>query len=426
MEDKVNGWRISHNDDNRRGSSRDAEVPSSLLPGVLHRLGLTSEQPLSELSFDDLVAKLKSDDWNVRATAVRALGKRDADVPIELLVPVLDDEDESVRAAAVHVLGKVARRASLDRLVAALHDADWHVRETAVLALGKQEQHIPDDVFMTALHDVDGSVREAAMLALQWNFPEERSFVWNGQRWEKKTMQNNEYDTATSNSKAPGSIAEIAPGDDWHGGSAAERPFPVQEQVQAYAPQESAFYEYGDTISSHGEKLIARRGSQKGWWIVIATAALLFFLLGAGVATWSMRALMPIRTQVISASPAQANPFPFWAPKYNWIAEDDIATALRLTPKQIIVQLQAGKSMTGIAAAQGVSASELQAIELNAYTHLFDVAVKSGAISQQDANDWMQQLQHNPLILEKVTIGMFLADSSAPPPPTPAPAFPTN
>src|SRR5215472_6306661 len=366
MEDKVNGWRISHNDDNRRGSSRDVEVPSSLLPGVLHRLGLTPEQALSELSFDDLVARLKSDDWNVRAGAVRALGKRDADVPIELLVPVLDDEDESVRAAAVHALGKVSRRASLERLVAALHDADWHVRETAVLALGKQEQHIPDEVFMTALHDTDGSVREAALLALQWNFPEERSFVWNGQKWEKKTMQNTGYDSVTENSKAPGSFSEIASTNDWNGDSYAERSQAVQEQVQAYAPQEPAFYEYGDTISSHGEKLTTRRGPQRGWWIAIATAALLFFLLGGGVATW----LMPARTQVVSASPTQVGPFPFWDSKYNWIAENDIATALRLTPKQITAQLQAGKSMTQIAAAQGVSASELQTIELNAYAHL--------------------------------------------------------
>jgi len=300
MEGKVNGWRISHNDDNIRGSSRDTEVPSSLLPGVLHRLRLTPEQALSELSFDDLVAKLKSDDWNMRAGAVRALGKRDADVPLDLLLPALDDEDETVRAAAMYVLGKISRMASLDRLVAALHDTDWHVRETAVLALGKQEQHIPDDVFLTALHDTDGSVREAAMMALQWNFPEERSFTWNGQRWEKKTMQNNEYDA--SNSKASRSISEIASNDDWNGGSAAERSFALQKQVQEYAPQESAFYEYGDAISSHGEKLTARRGPQRGWWIAIATAALLFFLLGGGVATWVMPALMPVKTQTISVS----------------------------------------------------------------------------------------------------------------------------
>jgi len=412
MENNSNGWRISHNEDNSRGLSRDAEVPSSLLPNVLQRLGLTPEQALSELAFDDLAAKLKSDDWKVRAAAVRALGKRDTDVPIELLVSVLDDEDESVRAAAVHVLGKAARRASLDRLVAALHDADWHVRETAVLALGKQEQYIPDDVFMTALHDRDGSVREAAMLALQWNFPQERSFVWNGQRWEKKTMQNTGYDTDIPNSKASRSNSEIAPNDDRNGGSDAERPFVMQEQVQAYAPQEPAFYEYGDTISSHGEKLTARRGPQRGWWVAIAVAALLFFLLGGGVATW----VMPARTQVISPSPVQYRPFPFWNPKYNWIAENDIASALHLAPQQITRQLQAGESMTQIAAAQGVSASELQTIELKAYAHLFDAAVKAGDISQRDADQWLQLFQHNPQTLEKATIMLFLSDPNAPPP----------
>jgi len=420
MENKVNGWHTSHNDDNLRGSSRDAEVPSSLLPGVLHRLGLTPGQTLSEPSFDDLVAKLKSDDWHIRAAAVRALGKGDVAVPIDLFVSALDDEDESVRAAAVHALGKAALRGSLDRLVAALHDSDWHVRETAVLALGKQEQHIPDDVFLAALHDTDGSVREAAMLALQWNFPQERSFTWNGQRWEKKTMQNNGYDTRISDSKAPRSIAEIAPSDDWNGGSNAERPFAMQEQVQAYAPQEPAFYEYGDAISSHGEKLTPRRGPQKGWWVVLVTAALLFFLLGGGVATWVMPAFMSSGTQTISVSPAQVDPFPFWDPTYNWIAQKNIADALHLTPEQITAQLQAGESMTQIAAAQGVSASDLQNIELKAYAQLFDAAVKSGDISQKDANQWLQLFQRNPQLLEKTTIWLFLTNSP-PPVPTPAP-----
>src|SRR5260370_42318402 len=197
------------------------------------------------------------------------------------------------------------------------------------------------------------------MLALQWNSPEERSLVWNGERWEKKTMQNNEYDTGTSTSKAPGSISEIAPNDDWNGGSDAERPVTVQEQVQVYAPQEQAFYEYGDAISSHGEKLTARRGPRRGWWVAIATAALLFFLLGGGVATW----VMPARTQVISASPVQVRPFPFWDSKYSWIAQNDIAAALHLMPEQITAQLQTGQNPAQIQAANGASGPEVQGIE---------------------------------------------------------------
>src|SRR6266700_397615 len=169
MEYKDNEWHISQDGDNME----NALVPSSLLSVVLQRLRLTPEQALSELSVDDLRAKLKSSNWEVRVTAVRALGKLDTDAHLELLMSALDDEDESVRSAAVHVLGRAGKRVSLDRLMAALHDSDWHVRETAVLALGKHAQQVPGEVFITALSDTDGSVREAAMLALQWNLPEE-------------------------------------------------------------------------------------------------------------------------------------------------------------------------------------------------------------------------------------------------------------
>ena len=117
----------------------------------------------------------------------------------------------------------------------------------------------------------------------------------------------------------------------------------------------------------------------------------------------------------------QVSPFLFWDSKYNWIAQNDIAAALNLSPKQITTQLQAGESQTQIAAAQGVSASELQTIEHKACIHLFDVAVKSGDISQGDADQWLQQFQHNPQILEKVTIWLFLADTQPPALPTPQP-----
>src|SRR5260370_39891894 len=71
MDYNENEWHISKDGDNQRVSSGQAQVPSSLLPTVLHRPGLTPEQTLSELSLDDLVAKLKNDDWEVRGAADR-------------------------------------------------------------------------------------------------------------------------------------------------------------------------------------------------------------------------------------------------------------------------------------------------------------------------------------------------------------------
>jgi hypothetical protein len=69
--------------------------------------------------------------------------------------------------------------------------------------------------------------------------------------------------------------------------------------------------------------------------------------------------------------------------------------------------------MTAIAAAQGVSPSQLQGIELKAMRDLLDNAVKSGDIDQQQSDQWMQQLQNNPSLLEKMVMVAFLVGSNA-------------
>ena len=407
MEDKRNEWHSSLNGNNTRGSSENAQVPSSLLPTVLHRLGLPPEQARSELSFDDAKVRLTSDDWEVRVAAVRALGKLDTAASIALIISALDDQDGSVRAAAVHVLGNLGKQAPFDRLVAALHDADWHVRETAVLALGKQGQRVPHEVLMTALHDTDGSVREAARLTLQWHSTEEGTSAPYGQLKEQKTMQQNGYDTPLSNSEESRPPFETVPYDALDGSieGTGNTERSLSGQVQVYAPQEYASYEFGEVTSSSGEKITPpRRRLQKGWWAVVAITAILFFLLGSGTTMW----LMPVQMQLIGVHPEPVKIFPFENPNYSSIAQNDIANALHLDPQQIATQLQDGKNITEIAAAQGVSASQLHNIELKAFSHLFDTAVKSGDIDQRQAKEWIQQLQDNPLLLDKVTATLFL------------------
>ena len=417
MEDKQNEWHSILNGNNTLGSAENAQVPSSLLPTVLHRLGLSPEQAHSELTFDDAKVRLTSDDWEVRVVAVRALGKLDTAASVALIVSALDDQDGSVRAAAVHVLGNLGKQAPFDRLVVALHDADWHVRESAVLALGKQGQRVPHEVLMTALHDPDGSVREATRLALQLRSTEERTSASYGQLREQKTMQHNGYDTPLSNSEQSRIPFETIPYDaldgSFEGTRNAERS--LSGQVQVYAPQEYASYEFGEVTSSRGEKITPpRRGLRKGWWAVVAITAILFFLLGGAMTTW----LMPVQMQLIGVRPEPVNIFPFGNPKYSSIAQNDIANALHLDPQQISTQLQDGKRMPEIAAAQGVSASQLHNIELKAFSHLFDAEVKSGDMDQRQANEWIQQLQYNPQLLDKVTATLFL------PGPIPRPAPP--
>src|SRR5581483_5724234 len=131
MEDNINNSQDrSHLDHSTNRSFEHTHVPPSLMPSVLHRLGLAPEQVQEEMSVEDVIAKLKSENWEERVRAVRLMGKLEGIAPIELLESVLDDEHGSVRAAAVHAMGNVGKRAPLHRLVQALHDSDWHVRET--------------------------------------------------------------------------------------------------------------------------------------------------------------------------------------------------------------------------------------------------------------------------------------------------------
>ena len=100
--------------------------------------------------------------------------------------------------------------------------------------------------------------------------------------------------------------------------------------------------------------------------------------------------------------------FPFQNPKYNWIAQDDIASALHLTPSKIADQLKAGKRLTDIATAQGVSESQLQRIELKALAAFLDTVVKAGDIDQDQANQWIKQFAQNPQVMDKIATTLFL------------------
>jgi HEAT repeats len=417
MEDKINEIHNSLNDDNSNGSSLSTQVPLSLLPTVLHRLRLSPEQARPELSFDHSKASLQSDNWEVRTAAVRELGRLDTPASVALIASALDDPDASVRAAAVHTLGNVEKQSSLYWLISALHDSDWHVRETAVLALGKQGQRVPREVFMTAHHDTDGSVREAATLVLQSLATEERSSVSYGQLWEKKIMQGERKDTISLNGSESPAAYETIPYDIRDGimaeGWSAEGLLNVTNQVQVYAPNV-----YGDVIHSHGEKITpsSHRWPKSAWWAIFATA-ILFFMLGG--ATTGL--VVPRRLGFTQPVPQAVRAIPSQNFRYTKIVLIDIANALHLDPQQITTQLQAGKSMTDIAAGQGISPSELQNIELKAFADAYNQAAKAGDISQQQANEGIQQLQNNPQLLDKLTTSLFYA---GPVPPLPLPAGP--
>jgi polyhydroxyalkanoate synthesis regulator phasin len=76
-----------------------------------------------------------------------------------------------------------------------------------------------------------------------------------------------------------------------------------------------------------------------------------------------------------------------------------VAQGLHLTVDQLKAQLQSGKSLSDIAAAQGVSSSQLQTLATNAIQNALTKAVSDGNLTQQQATNIMQMLQKNPGVL---------------------------
>ncbi len=432
MQDNENEWSSSPQGGDMEDVEEEPQVPSTLRPDVLQRLGLTPELMADdfELSVDDLIAKLQSDRWEERVVAVRALGKLETAVPVGMFSSARHDEDATVRAATVHVLGNMGSRTPLTWLVEALQDSDWHVREVAALALGKQGERVPGEVLMTALHDKDGSVREAARFALQWN-NEKKSY---GKLWEEeRPMQQEHYDTALSNGKRKSAPLDAPSSDDWNGAffeySGARV---LKEQSQTYAAREFATpdhvkpepssYEYVEVMPSRGEKITSyrvRTRSQKGWWAVVIITAGLFLMLGRLTASG-----VPISigvSKIITAPAIPERMFPFDYVPYAPIFQTDLARGLNLTPSQLQVQLKQRGSFEAVAANQGVSSAQLQKIELSAFQDVVNNAVKTGDIDQAAAGDLMQRLQNDPGFREKGALILF----NAAPIPTPAPSFPT-
>lgn len=107
----------------------------------------------------------------VRAAAAWALGEIKevgGEVPIQPLQVALEDKDEDVRAAAVRALGKFGDQAPKDQLKKTLlEDPAWHPREIAALALGNIGDQSAIGSLNAALSDRNTLVRNAAAYALE-------------------------------------------------------------------------------------------------------------------------------------------------------------------------------------------------------------------------------------------------------------------
>jgi polyhydroxyalkanoate synthesis regulator phasin len=88
-------------------------------------------------------------------------------------------------------------------------------------------------------------------------------------------------------------------------------------------------------------------------------------------------------------------------PYLNTVA-NQVALGLRMTPSQLKAQLQAGKRLSQLAAAQGVSSSQLQTTEANAVQSAVNQAVHNGDLTQQQATTFMQYVRKHPEVVNRI------------------------
>jgi hypothetical protein len=79
-----------------------------------------------------------------------------------------------------------------------------------------------------------------------------------------------------------------------------------------------------------------------------------------------------------------------YPPGFLNTVKQHIAQGLHLTVDQVTSEISAGKQITDVAAAQGISNDQLHTIELNAYQTAFNQAVQNGTYTQDQANTYME------------------------------------
>jgi HEAT repeats len=365
-------------------------------PTLLERLEAQITQHKSDLatpvSVEQIQQALQDEQWEVRSTAIEQLSARDAIEVFPLLAQAFHDEHRFVRMATLHVLAhKEDTLISRSMLARGLHDDDWQVREVAVQVLGLLGTPTCLELVQPALQDENTEVRDAAKFALRWNSTNEEIPVLYRHLWEKKAMHEQLHDMKRSKRNDSDSTSGMPLPTTLYENSYASHS--VQEQMLGYAAREYAQQdhtqeatppdEYGDVMSSSREKVTSyrsRSNSRKRWWTLVASAAVVFFMLGHFTTSLIPQFGLPVnKTNIVVHSPYIDPAAPTATPIFDEnspyalnniyaaiIIQNELAIGLNVAPRQLIKQMKQHGSLAALAAAQGVSATQLKAIELNA------------------------------------------------------------
>ena len=132
--------------------------------------------------------------------------------------------------------------------------------------------------------------------------------------------------------------------------------------------------------------------------LVIILGLLGFFVVGPLITAASAPTPTPTPTVAASpsATPKKANPITA-ALKPNAAAiQNQIAQDLHISASQLQQDIKSGQTVSQIATAQNVSATQLQTDEVNAVKPYLDQAVSAGSVTQKQETTYLSHLQKNP------------------------------
>jgi hypothetical protein len=158
-------------------------------------------------------------------------------------------------------------------------------------------------------------------------------------------------------------------------------------------------------------------------YIIIGAVAVL--LIGIGIGIFILSAITsanvkvtptPIVTTTAKKGNATAQILRQYAPDIN----TQIAQGLKLTPDQLTTQLQAGKTLSDIAVAQGIPSTQLQTLIQNTLENALKPAVNSGDLTQTQLDRLAKRYAANPALLDRFLGGSTKGTKRATPAATPA------
>lgn len=97
-------------------------------------------------------------------------------------------------------------------------------------------------------------------------------------------------------------------------------------------------------------------------------------------------------------------PKPAESPQYALIIQNEVSSALKVSPDSIRGQLRQGKHLSDIAAARGVSEDELKNIETVALTDATNAAFKGDS---EQSKKMLEQLKGNSQVLDRIVSNAF-------------------